>query len=436
VAGAAVIVLGCWAVGTGSAKAAPRVTRISRSYDALEHSLFRPIARTLDPALGFRKLARRTPREALNVDEQDRVRLPSTWWQPRVGFSQVPPQQVSEGASFGADPGPGPWEVTRASIDGPRPSVSIRDSRGVRFVLEFDPVDRPEMVTGAEVVASRLFWAAGYNVPGNSIVLFRREELEIAEGAKRIDDLGRQGPLTLEFLDDLLERVAQRLDGGFRAVASRLPDGQPLGPFRYQGRRRDDPEDLIPHQHRRELRGLWAICAWVNDADSRGPSTIDTWVTEGGRSFVRHHLVDFGSCLGSGTPSPQPPQAGSEYFLDYGVMARSLFTLGLRRAKWEDTADPGLPSIGFIEGYEFDPAGWRPLYPNPAFDERTRRDVEWGVRIVAAFNEDQIRAVVRQAKYTDPRAEEYLTLVLMQRRDLLASRWLGASAPEASAGNP
>ena len=87
--------------------------------------------------------------------------------------------------------------------------------------------------------------------------------------------------------------------------------------------------------------------------------------------------------------------------------------------------DPQLPAVGFIESKVFDPVSWRPDYPNPAFDERTERDIRWGARIVAGFTDGHIRAVVAAAHYTDPRAAEYITLTLIERRNKLVSRWLG-----------
>ena len=82
-----------------------------------------------------------------------------------------------------------------------------------------------------------------------------------------------------------------------------------------------------------------------------------------------------------------------------------------------------------------DPKNWRPDYPNPAFDERTRRDIEWGARIVGAFTDDHIRAMVEEAHYTDPRATAYMIRVLIERRDKLTQTWLG-TMPQATAGSP
>ena len=54
------------------------------------------------------------------------------------------------------------------------------------------------------------------------------------------------------------------------------------------------------------------------------------------------------------------------------------------------------------------------------------RDIRWGARIVAGFTDEHIRAAVAAARYTDPRAAEYLTRVLIERRDKLVQHWLRA----------
>jgi len=402
----------------------PKATEISYYYDQLEHSIFRPFTRALDPSLLVRKVTR-NPREAANVDENDQVREPCTWWQPRLGFRTITPEQMIHGTP--GHPPAGAWRVTRAKTQGVTPGFFIKDSKGTSYILKFDPMSNPEMATATDVVASYLFWGAGYNVPYNVIVNFRREDLSVGKGATYTDRFGNKQPLTEDFLDETLKRVPRPPDGTYRAIASQLLQGKPLGPFEYNGRREDDPEDQIPHELRRELRGLWTIAAWTSHGDVRGPNSLDMWITENGRSFVRHHLIDFGSCLGSAAVGSRSPHAGHQYYIDYGVMTRQLLTLGFKPQKWESTVDPELPSIGFIEAAAFDPEGWRPDYPNPAFDERTERDIRWGARIVAGFTDAHIRAAVEQGQYSDPRATEYLTQVLIQRRDILVRRWLGDS---------
>ena len=54
----------------------------------------------------------------------------------------------------------------------------------------------------------------------------------------------------------------------------------------------------MPHEHRRELRALRVFGAWTNLTDLKAANTLDTLVTENGRSIVKHYLQDVGSTFG------------------------------------------------------------------------------------------------------------------------------------------
>ncbi len=409
--------------------APPQATHLSYDYDALDQSLIRPATRLGDPALWVRAISGRR-REAANVDEHDQVRLPSTWWQPRLGHRPVTVAQLEHG------PGPGtgprrdqPWRIVGLKTQGASLGLRIKDSDGQIFQLKFDPPGWPEMGSGADVVASHLFWAAGYNVPDNAIVNFTRGELQIGNDATYSDSLGHKRPITWKRIDDILARVPRSPDGRYRAVASRFLPGTALGEWEYRGRRKDDPDDLVPHQLRRELRGLYSVAAWLNHTDGSARNTLDTWVTAGGRSFVRHHLIDFSGCLGSASIDRQPYPNGLEHLLDFGTAAHSAVTLGLIPFPWERTVDPHLTAVGFFEATAFEPLNWKPFLGNPAWDERTMRDMRWGARIVAAFTDEHIRAAVRLGRYSNPEAEEYIVRTLIERRDKLVRELLGAAPP-------
>ena len=62
----------------------------------------------------------------------------------------------------------------------------------------------------------------------------------------------------------------------YRAVAGRALPGTVLGGFRYHGTRPDDPNDVVPHEHRRELRALKVFGAWTNLVDMKAGNTLDT----------------------------------------------------------------------------------------------------------------------------------------------------------------
>src|SRR5262249_43325285 len=115
----------------------PKETDISYYYDIFEQSVVRPATRMLDPSLWVRKVTG-TRHEAENVDANDEVRLPSTWWQPRAGFRTVTTEQMLRGPGTGAGPAPGKWTVTRAKTQGVTPGFFIKDSQGTRYIVKFD----------------------------------------------------------------------------------------------------------------------------------------------------------------------------------------------------------------------------------------------------------------------------------------------------------
>ena len=92
--------------------------------------------------------------------------------------------------------------------------------------------------------------------------------------------------------------------------------GKPVGPFLYVGTRSDDPNDVVPHEHRRELRALRVFAAWTNHVDSKAINSLDALVTENGKAVVRHYLIDFGSTMGSASIKAREYDEGFEYIVD------------------------------------------------------------------------------------------------------------------------
>ena len=102
-------------------------------------------------------------------------------------------------------------------------------------------------------------------------------------------------------MNAILERVAKNSDGTYRAVAGRLLPGKILGGYLFQGTRPDDPNDVVPHQHRRELRALRVFGAWTNLTDLKAANTLDTLVTENGRTDRQALPAGRGSTFGMAT---------------------------------------------------------------------------------------------------------------------------------------
>jgi hypothetical protein len=215
---------------------------------------------------------------------------------------------------------------------------------------------------------------------------------------------------------EILLKVPKAQDGRYRATASAALPGRPVGPPRYSATRADDPNDIVPHEHRRDQRGLHVIDAWLDHDDSRAINNLDTVVTENGHSYIRHFQLDFGSTLGSGTERANSPRSGAYYF-SWHSSARQFFSLGLAPAYWMFARYPHFATIGKIEWKVFDPERWVPEYPNPAFLNRLPDDEFWGAKLVTAFSDEDIRAIVSMGRISDKQAEDWLVECLIKRRD-------------------
>ncbi|MEQ1833180.1 MAG: hypothetical protein ABL977_08995, partial [Candidatus Eisenbacteria bacterium] len=191
----------------------PEPRHLSYVYDAIDQLLIRPVTRVADPALLVRRLSGHR-REAANVDERDQVRLPSTWWQPRLGHRAISPEQMIAAAGSGAKPADGKWTVVKLKTQGVSPGFQIVDANGTRFAIKFDAPGYPELNTGSDVVVSYLAWAAGYNTPQNTIVHFRGSDLVVGEHATYDDGSGHKVPLRWETIAEVLAFVGACTAGG------------------------------------------------------------------------------------------------------------------------------------------------------------------------------------------------------------------------------
>jgi hypothetical protein len=205
--------------------------------------------------------------------------------------------------------------------------------------------------------------------------------------------------------------------------------GKPVGPFRYYGTRKDDPNDIVPHEHRRDLRGLKVFCAWLNHDDSRAVNTLDVLVEAEGVQYLRHYFLDFGATLGSSTSRPNSPRAGNEYMFTWGKPIAQIFSLGFYVPRWHRADFPKIPAVGRFEWEIFDPEKWVPEYFNPAFSNCLPDDEFWAAKQVMAFTDDEIRAVVRSGQYGERRAEDWIVQCLTKRRDKIGRVYFSKVLP-------
>ncbi len=406
----------------------PESRKIPLIYDVIDKVAFQQVRESLDFSRQLRHLAGR-PKQALNLNSFDEVDN-SSWFTNRNAIKRLNLEDIAGGPNEGSGPEVnGVWTIIRAKLEGVTPGFTIRDTKGEMYLIKFDPKGYSELATGAEVISTKLFYAAGYNTPENYLVYFHPDILRLEGDVKFIDEKGHKAFMTGEDLERILKKIEILPDGRIRALASKYVPGTPIGPFRYQGFREDDPNDLIPHQHRRELRGLKVMSAWLKHTDTKDGNSLDSYVTENGKSYVRHFLIDFGSTLGSAAHSPFSPEAGFVNQFDPRDIMENTLSLGLNVEGWEKDTDFQFTSIGRYKSDFFEPGKFKSNIPNPAFDLMTDLDGYWGAKLVTSFTDEQLETVARQGKYSDPEAEAYLLETLKQRRDIIGRHWFSKVNP-------
>lgn len=366
-------------------------------------------------------------KRAQNINSIDEV-PDSSWFTNRIGKTSVTVEQIARGPIVGAPPDPSRWVVLREKTSGVHPGFTAKDAKGETWFLEFDPTYFPEGATGAVEVATKIFWALGYNQVESFLTTFDPKKVEFDPNATIRRPSGARTKFTQDDVNAILERVARNADGTYRVVAGRLLRGKILGGFLYEDTRPDDPNDTVPHERRRELRALHVFGAWTNLTDLKANNTLDTIVTENGRTIVKHYLQDVGSTFGM-CNDLREWDLSYEHFYQGDTTVRRLFSFGFALSPWQTVKYVEYPSIGKFEGDVFDPRKWRPQTPTAAYLEMRDDDALWAARRVVAFTDELIRAAVHTGEYSDPAAEKYLGDVLIKRRDKIGSIYLTAVNP-------
>jgi hypothetical protein len=386
---------------------------LSASYEFV-HETFGDTARSRGPALNINTLG--------EVPD-------SSWFTNRLGRHDMTLAEVVRGPNQVDGPAEGTWQITGRPDSGVTPKFTIKDSRGDTYLIKLDPAENPELASSVEVISTKIFHAIGYHVPEDFVVTFDVSRLGVAPGAKIRTDSGNKRPIQMADVEKWLRNTPRTADGRIRALASRYVPGKVVGQFRYTGTRSDDPNDIYPHERRRELRGMRVFAAWMNHDDARSLNSIDSYVEENGRRYIRHYLQDFGSTLGSGTTRAQKPRAGYEYLIEGDKIAKGLFTFGLWTRDWTKVHYPDHPSLGNIEADFFEPWKWKTEYPQPAFDQMDAADAFWAASIASRFTNAMIEAIVKTGELSDPAAARDLTDVIIRRRDKVVGYWMTRTNP-------
>jgi hypothetical protein len=391
-------------------------------WDAADQTLFRPLTRVfaVDPR-----------GEAANVNSMDEVPN-SSWFTNRIGRYDMTVEEVEQGSCVTPPLDPNDnWTIVKAKPDGFNPGF-IMKAGGHRYLLKFDGHIQGVRPTAADAIGSRIYHAAGYFTPCNRIVYFDPSIISIDPEATSEDSTGEEKPFSKDDLNKILEAAQRGPDGLYRANASLFIDGRPIGPWTYHGKRDDDPNDVVPHEERRDVRGMRLLAAWLNHFDSREQNTLGAFVkVDDDKGYVRHYMIDFGDSFGSVWEPPMlGRRLGHSYTLDFGDIGTDFVTLGAIRRPWDKARFGKSGAVfGYYDVENFDAAGWKAIYPNPAFEVMTERDGAWMARIISRFTDEQIDALIATGYLQNPMLIDELTTIMKGRRLKIIERYFESFSP-------
>ena len=394
----------------------PEPREAPRYWQAIDASVLRPVSRALhmEPTVA-----------AQNVNAWGHVPN-SSWYTNRMSLASLTPARVARGPCTKASmPRDSEWRIEEVVDEEKRPEVRVAataaDGTEGTYRVSVDGRRQPQRATAADAIASRIYWAAGFETPCMRVRYIDPDRLVPGDGVARED------------LRAFLDHAFRRADGRIRVLVSRQLPGVPLGPFEFEGTRADDPNDVIPHQNRRELRGSRLVAAWINHFDVRERTTFTSFIRDDDTSlgYVQHFFQDFDDALGSlGPTAGVSRRFGFTYYFDPGQILADLFTLGLIHRPWYDVRlSEEAPIFGYFSAEPFDPTGWVPGFPNLAFRRMDDRDAFWATNIISRFSEAHIRRLVDVAKFTRADNADYLHRVLVARRDAIVETYFTRMSP-------
>ena len=403
----AVTVSGCatWPRGWGTRPCCVETKPVVRKQPIWWHLFDVTVLSQIEQGLRLVRAGRKlfgVPTRSLNL--QDGTVQRSVFFTDRP-IEALSPEAVRWGPTRPEDVAQPPFTVTKLKGEGKTAGFFVNDSRGVRYLFKLDPIEAPQLLTGAEVVASKLLYALGYHVPSYEIV--RMSPSELAIGPEVVVRESRR-PFTQEDLEALLARRLS--DGVLRVVASKILEGEILGPASFKQFR-----DCT------ELRALKVGYGWLNNIDAKDHNTLLVW--DGAKTVG--YLIDFGTALGADAGrrgGAKSPCAGWTHVIDLKVFYLELLTLGLYRSGCDPHELPMNPRVGLFSK-RMEPFAWKPYAPNIAFEEMNDEDAVWLTRRIARLSTPQIEAAVSSGQYNDPADATYLVHILEERRAAILRRY-------------
>ena len=401
------------------------------AWDTADKTLFRPVTRFFAADMGF---------EAKNVNSMDEV-PDSSWFTNRIGVRPFTVDEVKQGScpKVMLDPqkdAEGTWVIDQGKPNGANPGFRVNIKGVGKFMLKADQAVEGEKATGATAIAARLYHAAGWWTVCDTVVYVPRKLLSLTPDLEFADNSGVKRKFDQAALDKVLGGAQKRGDL-YRMLASRWLDGRTIGPFKYEETRPDDPNDVIPHEDRRDLRGARLMAAWLGHFDSREQNSMTTWMSvdkkekDSSPGHTVHWYIDLGDCFGSHWEwESLNRRINKSYYFDPGDVFLDLITFGIPQRPWDKSYETkGAEMFAFFPNDDFEPENWKGGYPNPAFQRMTELDGAWAARVITRFDDDLIAAAVSMGDYSDPFHSKLLTKTLIKRRDRIRERYFKNLSP-------
>jgi hypothetical protein len=410
---------------------APEVYESPLIWDGLDNLVFRPFSGVfaVNPAGA----------EAVDVTSLDEV--PDSSWFTNKGVADLgrvlelgacDPSQILDPASA-AD---GTWVIDKGKGNGSSPGFRVNIPGKGKYLFKAEPIDQPERPSAASVIGAAAYAAAGFNSSCEQLVYFKPSLLKLTPGLKSKGNFGGEKPFDQPVLDKMLADSPHR-GGLVRMQASAWLPGYLIGPFRYTGTRSDDPNDVVDHEDRRELRGSRLLAAWIDHFDAREQNSMDSWIADkknppdSSPGHVVHYYLDTSEALGSEWEWDEiSRRLGFQYIVDWGDIAADFVTLGIPTRPWDRVKrTPGREIFGYFDVQNFVPERWKNEYPNEAFSRMTERDGAWMARILSRFTPEMVTALAKMGQFADPGNTEYLAGILEGRLERILDRYLTRLSP-------
>ena len=154
----------------------PEVYYSPLGWNGADKTLFMPMTDALSVKVGS---------ESVDVNAVDEV-PDSSWYSNRISRTPMTPEEMARGPCTvkPADQDL-PWTVTGAKVEGQTPGFTIRTASGVRYFLKFDDEAQPERASAADVIGSKIYFAAGFTAPCNRVVFFDAKDMLIPPPSAR-----------------------------------------------------------------------------------------------------------------------------------------------------------------------------------------------------------------------------------------------------------